>query len=407
MAVSVWNFLNWLRPTYRESIRAAENRHHPSVQIVGMGAPFEVAQKFNPAFSVLWAHGLYEIFFPIDTCADKACNVPYIKVNDKGEVLEYTAAEKVFMRRPTPITSFTQLLYNYAFNLLASGNAYIHYLQTGDIPSYANVLNTDLVILNYNGENGGVMLSKDNNITNYTYGNYDIDKNNIYYSCYLPETFDNEMKRGLSPLSIVTKNINLLLSVYTARFNIYQNNGLAGIITKKATNENQFEIALDPVTQKTISDELLQEYNISRLNNIKAISSIPLDFVKTLATIQELEPFREVQADAIAIAAVYGVKRELLGRETDTTFNNQRDAERFLWQNTIKSLCFDIAEMLQVIMNVKQGEYIIPDLTQVEVLQDDELTRTQILEKKINILQNLSQNGTDYSEKINTFAQNL
>ena len=68
-------------------------------------------------------------------------------------------------------------------------------------------------------------------------------------------------------------------------------------------------MALDPVTQKTISDELLEEYNIARLNNIKGISSVPLEFIKTLATISELEPFREVTADSIAIAAIFGVKK--------------------------------------------------------------------------------------------------
>ena len=219
-----------------------------------MGAPMLTSPHFDPKIAVFWAHSLYEVFFPIDTCADRACNVPYIKVDDTGNEIEYTAAEKAFIRNPTQITTFTQFLYKYAFNLLASGNVYVHFLRNGKNIAYANALNSDFVIPNYNGKNGGIILSKDNNITNFNYLNYTIDKKDVYYSCYLPETFNNELKKGQSPLSIVAHNIDLLLSVYTARMNIYENNGIAGIITKKATNENQFEMALDPVTQKTISD---------------------------------------------------------------------------------------------------------------------------------------------------------
>ncbi len=193
------------------------------------------------------------------------------------------------------------------------------------------------------------------------------------------------MKRGITPLKIVERNINLLSAVYMARWNVYDNNGLAGIISKKASNENSFEMALDPVTQKSIADELLNDYKLTKHNNIKGISSIPLEFISTLATIKDLEPFREVMADAIAIAAVYGVKKELLGRETDTTFNNQRDAERFLWQNTIKSVAMDMSEMLERLMEVERGEHIIPDFSKIEILQDDEATRVETLRKKIEL----------------------
>jgi hypothetical protein len=165
-------------------------------------------------------------------------------------------------------------------------------------------------------------------------------------------------------------------------------------------------MALDPVTQKSIADELLNDYKLTKHNNIKGISSIPLEFISTLATIKELEPFREVMADAIAIAAVYGVKKELLGRETDTTFNNQRDAERFLWQNTIKSVAIDMSEMLERLLGIKQGEHIIPDFSKIEILQDDEATRIDTLMKKIEVYEKTGNlTGENYDNEIKNLAK--
>lgn len=389
---SVWRFMPFWRRTTQPFL-------------LNLGGKFDKAPKFDDRISTLWANSLYEIFYPIDMCCDRACNVPFIKVNDKGEELQYTPFQQAFMKRPNELLSFTQFLYNYSFNLMASGNAFVHYLKTGNNISYANVLNSDFVMPNADKEDS-IILSKAGNIKNYLYKNFTINKDNIYYSCYLPQTFDNDTKLGITPLKIVERNINLLSAVYMARWNVYDNNGIAGIISKKASNENSFEIALDPVTQKSIADELLNEYKLTKHNNIKGISSIPLEFISTLATIKDLEPFREVMADAIAIAAVYGVKKELLGRETDTTFNNQRDAERFLWQNTIKSVAIDMSEMLERLLGIKQGEHIIPDFSKIEILQDDEATRIDTLMKKIEVYEKTGNlTGENYDNEIKNLAK--
>ena len=83
---------------------------------------------------------------------------------------------------------------------MASGNGFVHFLRTGKYISYANVLNSDFVMLDYNGMDGGKLISKDYNIKNYQYLNYIYNKNEIFYSCYLPQTFDNETKLGETPL---------------------------------------------------------------------------------------------------------------------------------------------------------------------------------------------------------------
>ena len=208
--------------------------------VFNLGGTFDKCVKFDENLSIQWANALYEIFYPIDMCCDRACNVPFIKVDDNGREVPYTPFQKAFMRKPNELHTFSQFLYNYSFNYMASGNVYVHFLKTGKNINYANVLNSDLVFANVDRDDS-LILSKDGNVKNYNYKNFTINKDNIYYSCYLPHTFDNDMKRGITPLKIVERNINLLSAVYMARWNVYDNNGLAGIISKKASNENSFE----------------------------------------------------------------------------------------------------------------------------------------------------------------------
>ena len=84
------------------------------------------------------------------------------------------------MRKVNDITTFSQFIYNYVFNYMASGNAFVHFLKTGNYISYANVLNTDLVFPDYTNNNGGLIVSKDNNIKGYSYNDYFISKKDVF-----------------------------------------------------------------------------------------------------------------------------------------------------------------------------------------------------------------------------------
>jgi hypothetical protein len=207
--------------------------------------------------------------------------------------------------------------------------------------------------------------------------------------------------KARSPLAAVRRNIDNLLAVYNARYNVYKNNGIAGIITKKQPNMNgALTEAIDPTTGKDIADELMHQYDLSGHGNIKAITGIPVDFIKTMATIAELEPFRETWEDAMQIAGVYGVPKELLPRESDTTYANKRDAETYFWQNVIKGVAEDTGRMLTRAMGVTDGE-IVPLFNGVECLQEDRKTGLETDGTELDNLKKMQELGVDINGLLN------
>lgn len=78
--------------------------------------------------------------------------------------------------------------------------------------------------------------------------------------------------------------------------------------------------------------ELLQEHNktygIGRSQFPYGFSNIPLDFLRTNLSIQELQPFEETLADAINISGAFGIPAELVPRKDQSTFNNQKTVEK-------------------------------------------------------------------------------
>ena len=118
--------------------------------------------------------------------------------------------KKAFMQKVNPTTTFTQFIYNYVYNTMASGNGFVHFLRTGKYISYANVLNSDFVMLDYNGMDGGKLISKDYNIKNYNI--YIYNKNIFYY--YLNKIRRNSVKKLLKE--------TLSLNLYIEKMEMYK-----------------------------------------------------------------------------------------------------------------------------------------------------------------------------------------
>src|SRR5690606_27522945 len=127
------------------------------------------------------------------------------------------------------------------------------------------------------------------------------------------------------------------------------------------------EEAVDPVTRDMILADLQNRNGLTGDKNFIGISSIPMKFVKTLGTIAELQPFEETEADMVAIGGVYGVGKYLLPLKEGTTFTNQKDAEKHLWQNVVKGVCEDKARDLTKSYYLPDNVIFYPIFDNVEV----------------------------------------
>jgi hypothetical protein len=128
------------------------------------------------------------------------------------------------------------------------------------------------------------------------------------------------------------------------------------------------------------------------------MSSVPLQFIKTLGTIKELEPFDETLENAIKIAGIFGVNKELLPKKDNATFSNQTIAEKSFWQNVIKAFANDTAKSLNKIYYLPDNWTFMPNFTGIEALQEDKKAGLEADGLFIDNLDKLKANGIDMSE---------
>lgn len=339
--------------------------------------------KYKECDSYILACSIAEIFIPIDAIADRAASVPYL-IYKKGteDIYEPSGNLAKLVENPNPFDRQGDLVYKNVFNRLASGSSYI-YTKTPDSlknPTIDNISNiwslqpnvTKAIIKKFI-PNPFLIKSKSDLIEKYkTFFliNVDIEPRYIVHRTTLGM---DEKGYASSPLTRVEKNINNILAVYHARYNVYSKNGNAGILSadKNSGGLGLEQAISDPVTRDAIVKDLNSRNGITGNKNLIGISSVPLKFLKTLGTISELQPFEETEENAIKIAGAFGVNKELIPRKGSSTYTNQKDAEIGLWQNVIKSICEDEAKDLTKAYYLPDHLEFRPDFSNVECLQED------------------------------------
>lgn len=353
-----------------------------------------------------------EIFIPIDAIADRAASIEY-KIRNKKTKEDYEPQGnlKRLVENPNPLSRMSDIVYQSVFSELSDGNSYI-YTKTPDSiknPTIDNISNiwvlrpnvTKPVLLK---EISNPFLMKDKKDFIKYYKTFFLIKHDIEPRYILHRTVLglDENGCGLSPLSRVGKNINNILAVYQARFNVYAKNGNGGILSKAPSSSNgSIQDALDPASRDEILSDLNNRNGITGNKNFIGISAIPLQFIKTLGTIQELQPFEETEENAIKIAGVYGVNKELIPRKGSSTFTNQNDAEKGLWQNVVKSICEDKAKDLNKVFYLPEELEFYPDFSKVESLQEDKKTSLESDAIEIDNIAKLTEAGQDMKIALN------
>ena len=367
--------------------------------------------KSNPYYL---ACNLAEVFIPIDAIADRVASVEY-KLRYKSTQKEYEPKGnlKKIIEKPNPFDTINDIVYKNVFSRYSDGNGYLYtktpdYLKNPTIDNISNiwVLQPDVTMPMFKKEISNPFLMKDKGELIAFYETFFMYKHQIDPRYITQSTVLglDEKGRGISPLTRVSRNIDNILAVYQARYNVYAKNGNGGILSKApSASGSSIQEAIEPASRDEILADLQNRNGITGNKNFIGISSIPLQFIKTLGTIAELQPFEETESNAVTIAGIFGVNKELIPKKDSTTFSNQQDAEKYLWQNVIKAVCDDEADILTKAYYLPEDIEFYADLSNVEALQEDKKTS---LESDGIYLDNLAK-MTEASVDVSTAYNNL
>ena len=343
----------------------------------------EIPDKLTNQNAFILANTVAEIYHPIDFLADRASKLRFYIADKKGVEVENTELNR-FINDINPLFGFNELIYQHVFSLLADGNAF-SYL---GVPSLyksisvntinrLDILQPDEVILR---EYANMSLLNIKSYNDVIVRAQHVKANGFYDDLLVPNlrinTYDATHKElslilSKSPLFKAYRSINNLLATYSARYNVYVNNGAAGYLAKKSTpGACNLEESINPVDRAMILKDINERNGLTGKRNMWGISSVPIEFINTLVSIQSLMPFEETLEDAIQVSGTYQIPPGLVPRKDQSTYNNQDADEKRVWENTLISLVDMICEQFTKNLTLNKAGYEIKaDYSSVSCLQ--------------------------------------
>jgi hypothetical protein len=177
--------------------------------------------------------------------------------------------------------------------------------------------------------------------------------------------------RGRSPLLSAQKAITNLCAVYEARNVIYTKRGALGFVVSKK-EDGSGRVPLTPKEKDEVNKEYNKSYGLTGSKSPVGVLGVPVDFVKVAATISELEPFTETEADAEVIFSIYKVPMELGPNRKGATFENQNQARKRVYEAIAIPRAKALYKSLTTWLKLDEvGLYLDVDFSHIHVLQEN------------------------------------
>lgn len=350
-----------------------------------------------------------EIYFPIDFIADRASKVRYMITRDGNEVKGDISR---FVQDINPLFNFSDLVYMAVFSYLSDGNMVaLRAAPRSYAKSTKDTISRIDIILPDNLE-----LTEKSNVNPLLIGSWTdaiqrakyilngksspIEIENLFIRQIDATRRDDSLILSRSPLYKAIRPINNLLATYSARYNVYVNNGYAGILTRKTTGGNGLAEAVNPADKSKILADL-NTHGITGNRNllgINGITGVPVDFINTMSTIKDLLPFEETLEDSVKIAGVFQLPSVLVPRKDQSTFDNQGEAERAAWENAIMSVIGTFCDFWTKVCGLDK-ERVEADYSTVSCLQENKEQREDVITKRLDNLKKLQDLGVDVTNE--------
>lgn len=385
---------------------------------LNLGGDTVINERLSNENAYQIASQLAEVFFPIDCIAEKVAKLfsnVYLQNSAGKEIRMSNNMQRLFSKPNIHDSAFTDMIYNFVFSELSDGNGYmyfkcpdgtekitkdnvqaIHLLQPNEVTITLKTTVQDYLKA---ATIGDYISTYDYNLTNDR-----IDPKFILHSkSYLKNRSGSDYKSA-SPLMSAKNNVDNLIAVYQARYNVYVKNGTAYILFPQQRNANDLASALNPAKRDDIISDLNNRFGLTGDKQIKAISDTPLSGLNTLVSIKDLLPLEETTANFLAIAGVYGVDKDLLPLKEGTTFTNKEVAEAKVWSDIAISYADDICADLTTMFGLT-NEKISVKKEGIGFLQSNrklELESDKILIENLNALQAA---GIDTKNQLNALYE--
>lgn len=316
-----------------------------------------------------------EVQYPIRYLTDRALkgNILLKRFSDDSVVWNNDYVNKL-MLQANYYESFKEIMVEYIVMRLITGNAYI-YADTE--PMFSKAL--------YKYCDRYFVLPSQDVFAELDFAKPFTDDKVKYYTCtYLNQVrripkelvlhikdshdYDDVTFKGFPRLLSQKYTLANLVAVYEARNVIYTKRGALGAIISGKSDQDGTQ-PLTPKEIEELQDKFQRNYGLRSDKNQLVISEAPISYVQFGKSISELQPFEETLQDAIQIAGIFGVNKELIPRKDNSTFSNQRAAEIDCYSNVVMPLVNEFLDKFSHWSGLyDDGLYLSADFSQVDIL---------------------------------------
>jgi hypothetical protein len=146
-------------------------------------------------------------------------------------------------------------------------------------------------------------------------------------------TENNKVFEGLSRIDGLTGPIKNLRASYEARNVMIENRGALGILTNAGSDAGG-AIPLDPEEKEDLQEQF-KKYGLTKKQHQFILTSLALKWQQISVDTDKLKLFEEATEDQRKVIDGLGLRQELFAREKGSTYENQIEAERAAYQDTI------------------------------------------------------------------------
>lgn len=202
----------------------------------------------------------------------------------------------------------------------------------------------------------------------------------------------------LSPFVALSMEISNIRAAMGFRNVVLRKKGAIGILSNQSKDADG-AMPLSPEERERIEKQYQKDYGISDKQSQVIITNASMSWEPMIFETDKMKVFEEVDANMRKIIDAYGLNDNIFSRDKASTFTNVLEGERLAYQDTIIPESADDAKALSEYLGLTaRGEFLELDYSHLPAMKDDEVKKSQILERKARALAILMDNNISEEE---------
>jgi phage portal protein BeeE len=191
---------------------------------------------------------------------------------------------------------------------------------------------------------------------------------------------------GKSKIYTLALPISNILASLKSRNILITERGAIGILSS-ASKDSDGGVPLGREERERIERQYQRDRGLDSTKGHVVVTNSQLTWQPMTIAVRDLMLFEEIEDDFAAILGAYGLARDLFPSVKGATFENQKEALRTTYQNTIQPEADGLMNSLTSFLGLdKQGLKLVADYSWLPCMKEDEKRIQDIESAKVNSL---------------------